>query len=446
MIFDSLYIIQSQVISLGKLPFLDKKILRSHFAPIFASEDCFINMRRSILHDDYPPEAIPLPSKPFIKNMGQVVFDTRSVRLAGYTGDFPKFMPGGCDGIILAENLAHCENYRDPKSKPQKNFKGYKPTAFGYNRKIKDQRMNFLYFETRHPLYIRGLSDSQTVADGHIYLHFFPSGYLVFNINISIKEKSQGSLEAVKTAFQETQPWRFDNEWVWQSKLGKMKLPELVRTIKENISRSIYRDDTETFGRESDWHYMVKAVTEEDASQVASALSLQSQTRLEFWNNMHVLLATKKGAVCRLYPSHTQKSAMRFFRKIFVMHEFVLLKNQIYTDYTEFLRPEIAKLKKFRLSTRHKIMEDDLFKFTVYNNQIPQYLMFLDKHIRSVSAYYRRIYSFFSTNYGFDERREKVKDLVGVWEGEVEKWEPPLQTLWDRVLKPLQSLITKFPF
>lgn len=445
MIVRSLYIVQSQVISLSQLPFLDKKVLRSHFVPIFSKKDCFTQMRQSILHPRRPDDA-KVPSTPFIKNMGQVCFDVNSIRLAQYRGSYPKIMPGGMDGEIVAENLARREEYWDPQAKPQKNKHWYNPRAFGYAPDMEDQRMNFLYFQTRRPFYIRSFANGQTVADGHIYLHLFPSGYLVLNINIALKNNSLETLETIQNAFRATQPWRYDNPWIWHSKLGKMPLPDLVRVIKEKVSGSLYKDAAETFGRESDWYYIVKAIANVEAPIIANALSPQEQSELTFWYNMESLHATKKGVVCTLSETRSQKSAMRFFRKIFLMHEYVLLKNQIYTDYTEFLRPEISQLKQYRLSTKQKILEDDLFKFSVYNSQAPTYLLHLDSQIRTVSAYYRRIYSFLSRTYGFDERREKVKGLVKQWEAEVEKWEPTLQVLWEKVIAPLRTLITKFPF
>jgi hypothetical protein len=41
----------------------------------------------------------------------------------------------------------------------------------------------------------------------------------------------------------------------------------------------------------------------------------------------------------------------------------------------------------------------------------------------------------------FDERREKLKELVKEWEGEVSQWEAPLRVLWKNVISPLRSLL-----
>jgi len=449
MICNSSYVVQTQVISMSDRPFLTGKELRPIFRPIFNSSNCFADMRDSILYDWWPKDEL-LSSKPFIRNLGQICFNTRSACFADEWGQemFGKFLvgkkkngdPDPWEELLQEEGISREE-------------------FFGYDPRLEDQRMNHLYFELRKPLFLKATFDGQTQADGKVFIHFYPSGYIVIHLAIALKQQQNlQSLDSLHEAIRETRPMRSDSRWIWSSRLGTGKLPKIVELIRENIYQSLYTNFSIS-NKHNHWHSALKLITTYDAKRVAnrffkgeydlfnpgpygySDYSDDSGDCNTKQSEDEYLLSSKQGVVCGLSPHRSRNFALRFFWRISALYEFVILKSHIYDDYAEFLRFEIANLKDFRLSTLRKLTREDMSQFSVYDPQIPQYFAALDRHIRSVKPFYRRVYSSISSGTGFDERREKVKKLVNEWEAEVEQWEHSLSVLWKKVISPLRSIL-----
>ena len=102
---------------------------------------------------------------------------------------------------------------------------------------------------------------------------------------------------------------------------------------------------------------------------------------------------------------------------------------------------QITELVDFRLSLRRKLTKEDLLRFSVYDTNVHRFMAALDGHIRTARPFYRRIYSLISGGTGFSERREKVKELVNEWHDEAAKWEPSLVKLWNKVIRPVRSIL-----
>ncbi|MBA7490299.1 hypothetical protein ES702_00836 [subsurface metagenome] len=397
MICNSAYVVQTQVISMSNRPFHAGKELRPIFRPIFNSSNCFDDMRDSKLYDWRHKDE--LPSKPFIRNLGQICFN------------------------VIREEFSE------------------------YDPRLEDQRMNHLHFELRKPLFLKATFDGQTQADGKAFIHFYPSGYIVIHLAIALKQQQNlQSLNSLHQAIRETRPMRSDSRWIWSSRLGTGKLPKIVELIRENIYQSLYTNFS-TSNKHNHWHSALKLITTYDAKRVANRFFKGKYDLFNLWPHGHsdysdeYLLSSKQGVACGLSPYRSRHSALRFFWRISDLYEFVILKSHIYDDYAEFLRSEIANLKDFRLSTLRKLTREDMSQFSVYDPQIPQYFAALDRHIRSAKPFYRRIYSSISSGTGFDEHREKVKKLVNEWEAEVKQWEHGLSVLWKKVISPLRSIL-----
>ena len=454
MICNSAYIVQTQVISMSDRPFLAGKGLRPIFRSIFNNSNCFADMPDSILYDRCHKDE--LSSRPFIRNLGQICFNTRSACFEDVTGQymFGEFLVGakkyGVDeGMreLLREIFAPGEELVSRKD------------FFGYDPRLEDQRMNHLYFELRKPLFLKATFDGQSQADGKVFIHFYPSGYIVIHLVIALKQQQNlQSLDSLHQAIRETRPMRSNNRWIWSSRLGTGKLSKIVELIRKNIYQSLYTNFSIS-NKHNHWHSALKLITTYDAKRVANRFfkgkydlfnlgpfeyrdhSDYSDDRNTKQSEDEYLLSSKQGIVCGLSPHRSRNFALRFFWRISALHEFVILKSHIYDDYAEFLRSEIANLKDFRLSTLRKLTREDISQFSVYDPQIPQYFAALDRHIRFVKPFYRRVYSSISSGTGFDERREKVKKLVNEWEAEVEQWEHSLSVLWKKVISPLRSIL-----
>lgn len=433
---DSVYIVQSQIIQLGKGPFeIEKRNIRNAFRPIFTSPDCFTKMRTSILSGWERP--IPLPPLPFISCLGQVCFNTRSVRLS------PEAR------WRLVESFGG-EKYWDPQEKYERTNREKDNTDigfiydedrdifFGYDESLEDQRMNYLYFEIRRPLFIKATLDRRVVADGNVFIHIYPSGYLVLHLAIALKQHKQWAFSELRTVLRETRPGSSNTRWIWWSRLGTGDLAEIVKIVKENTLRSIFENPPSI--KSSDWFSALKISSEVESEKIVSLFLKGGYDCFEF-SCVEYMLSSRQGLICCFSPFRKRKSALRLFWKILVLYEFVLLKNFIYETYADLLRSEILKLREFRLSPLRKLIKEDIRHFSVFNPLIPQYLFALDKHIRSAKPFHRRVYSSISQGMGFDARREKVKELLKEWEIEVEQWEHSALLIWKTIIAPLRSLI-----
>lgn len=445
MAIKSAYIVRTQIINIGDRPFHCDKKIRSIFHQLFRNKNCFTKMRLSILDSNRP---VSLPSKPFIRNLGQICFNTRSAVFAW-------------ERELLAESLGGCEDYWDPddRNRPteyEEYDERYIKNFFGYNPELNDQRMNHLYFELLPPLFLKAKLDSNTQADGRVFIHFYPSGYIIIHLVIALKHPKFQDISSIREAIRETDPMRYGGRWTWFTRLGDGKLPRIANLIKKNVYKSVYTESP-MLNKNNYWYYSLKFTTTDEAKKVASTLLKGKEYNLlnlgpyEYYDNYgnfkqsdydDYLLSSNQGVICGLSPCRSRTSARRFFWKILTLYEFVVLKNHIYDDYVDFFNTEIQKLKSFRLSTL-KITKDDVLRFSIYDSQIPEYLIALDKHIRSISPFYRKVYSSISNGTRLDKHREDVMKLVNEWESEVKQWTPSLVKVWEKVIAPIRSLLIR---
>jgi hypothetical protein len=158
---------------------------------------------------------------------------------------------------------------------------------------------------------------------------------------------------------------------------------------------------------------------------------------------MRYLISSHQGLICIFKPKSNRKSALRFFWKIVFLSEFIEYKRQIYEDYSIFLQNEVQNLTDFRLSIKRKIKKEDLLKFSVYDPIIPEFIFALNKHIKQAAPFHRKIYSIISMGSDFDSLRERLINRdVKEWREEVDKWNPSLILLWNKIIFPIRSLVT----
>lgn len=437
------YIVHTQIIGLGNRPFPPLNRIRAVWHPLFNSKDCFTDLYSLIQdarHWDQDQERIP--SKPFIQHLGSIYFTTRSVRL----------VYGRDDRSVLAEHLGgeqYTEGYAPAPFEENEtdDYFTYAP-IFGFDKDLEDQRMNYLYFEVRKPLFLKAETTDDTRADGKVFIHIYPSGYLSLQVAVSLAWQKDRRLNDVRTLIQETRPWRRDTQWIWSSRLGTGTLSDVVERVKSKLRQSLYVDNSQPL-REGPWLSALKLASDADAQRIAlevmlprgqyDVLDLRSTDRDR--SNCKGLVASRQGILCVAPREHKRKQALTLFWRILTLAEFVAFKQRVYDDYADFLRPQVQQLREFRLSIRRKLTKEDLFRFSVYDQTIPQFLAALDAHIRAAKPFHRRIYTSMSVGTGFDAQRERVMELVEDWEKEVEQWEPSLSLLWKRVISPIRSLL-----
>jgi hypothetical protein len=152
------------------------------------------------------------------------------------------------------------------------------------------------------------------------------------------------------------------------------------------------------------------------------------------------LAVSKQGILCNFSQVRGRRNSLRFFWRIASLYEFVMVKKIVFQNYISFLQGEIVNLQEYRLSTKKKLLKEDLLKLSVFDANIPRFLFQLDKYIQTADSLYRKIYSVLSSFTGFDDARSKLKSLINNWESEIEKWEPGSVTIWKRIISPLRSI------
>lgn len=421
----SAYIVQSCVISLGSKPLSKLENLRPPFRPIFSSKSCFKDLRESIkdkwdhIHD------VTLSSEPFVKNLGQVCFNTRSLNL--------NQSPENIIGLLTNEHNRDSYSYEEEEL-----------AFFGYDSSFEDQRMNFLYFELLHPLFIKATLNGKTRAEGHIFLHFYPCGFIILNLAVSLKSNCFENIEEFIKSAEETRPWRINNEWKWTCKIQKDadSLDNIIKLVMDQVFQSIYVDKSTTNNKYK-WHSVLKIRTREKPKKVASLFLKGPYDTFNIHDDGEYILSSRQGVIY-VFPINKNKgNSLRSFWKKFTLIEFIILKQTIYESYASFLNSEILDLKNSRQNTLRKLTKEDFRRFSAYDSNIPTFLQALDRHILTAHPFYRRVYASISLGKGFDDQRRKVLGLVDDWESEVEKWEPNAVILWKKIISPIRSLLAK---
>jgi hypothetical protein len=465
----TVYVVQTQVVNLGNIPFSSGDEVKPAFRPLFTSKKCFTDLRTSILDssrvepdpendqdnaDEWREPAfkpIPLPGRPFIPSLGMLCFNTRSAVFSDNE-----------ERTLLAKDLARREKFWDPKA--HKSSKRFNPDAFGFAPELEDQRMNMLYFELHHPVFLTASLEDKKTATGRIFIHMYPSGYMVLHLAIRLLLPDPYSAKELAKVIYETQPWRKNTSWEWTSRIAQGKLQDVTDTLTQIILKSIFQIPPSRKVRKSNWFTSIKLFSGWDTQQLANVFFIHNVKTInikrfedDFFNEYEYhhesdpgklkqgLIVSKEGLILCLpeYYNEKRKKSLGEFWKTLAMVEFTLLKEGIYSDYVDFLRPEIEKLRDFRLSLKRKMMKDDLLKFSVYRSELPRLLLALDKHTHSASPYYRFVYSSISDAIGLYDRYDKVKELVKEWTGEVEQWEPILSIFWKNIIGPLRALVGK---
>ncbi len=453
----SVYIVQSQVLSLGPIPFNHDGELRPSFESIFNSKKCFSDMSTVIydyyrvhtnpilkywnvtdeylLPGDFNP--IPIKSAPFISNLGQICINTRTAYFKDYAFEKQKY------AFLIGKRV----RYWDAGQKVQNDiykFFDNDEEYFGFKPNIPDQRMNNLYFELRPPLNLKADGEGGCKAKGRMFIHIYPSGYIIIQYAISLRGINSIKPNEIMPLVNETKPWRKNNKWIWSSKLGKMSLNELHQKVIDEISISIFNDGTHIKNRTENWHTAYSFVSDLNITDVSSHL-FDSKYE-EFNTNAYdeKLLSSKQGILYMYNILRERKSVLHSFWRAMAIYEFTILKNQIYSDYIKQLKNDVNHLKEIRLSRFEKYRPENLIKLNLYNSSIPKYIKNLDDTILSASSFYRALYSSISKGIDFDKHHYKLKEILKDWEYEIEKWESPqlkLVSIAKKVLNPLAKFL-----
>jgi hypothetical protein len=268
--------------------------------------------------------------------------------------------------------------------------------------------MNHLCFELHPPIELRATVAGKVQAEGKVFVHLYPSGYVVVHLAVVLKHRCLESLASLRRAVLETRPWRSDGTWIWSSKLGTAKLREVIELVQSSILGSVFIDLAGPT-RQDRWHFAIRLLTKATASEIVSGFIEGQYEQFNLARSEEYLLSSRQGVICGLSESRSRWRAHSLFER--------------------------------RLGVTQKLAKEGVLRLSAYDRRIPRYLLTLDTYIRALSPFLRRVYSSLSDGTGFGERRARLLELVEEWEEEVEKWEPIVVMLWKKIMSPLHSLL-----
>ncbi len=461
----SIYVVHTQTIALGKMPFLNRvNNLRPCWEALFLKNNCYSEYKNYIktfcrfeeVEDQYYPKNYK-PDRPFIPYFGSVIFDAKSIRIGS-----PGYDSRGwhqIQKIIL--------NRENPILRTHTGIFAGQIKLFGYDNRLKDQRMNLIYFEPSTPLALKAINNDNVSAKGKVFIHIYPSGYLVLHLAVSIVFKGDCDASRIKNIIRETYPWRKNNNtWVWASKLGKGSLPNIYNKVIDILNKSFYKNNgskSEFFLEPGEWHSALNVSSSLEAREIARILNT---TNYEYINmggsgdldsvpglhqydengNLTIIvgrsiyntLISKRFLICN-FSGLDRKKSLKFFWKHMSLYEFVILKKKIYKDYIDFFDEEIIKLENVRFNPSSNLRE--ITKLTEYNSEIRPFLNALDKHIKNASPFQRYSYSVISNATGFSDIREKAKNKMKNWIDEVKEWNNPLKAILLESISYIRKII-----
>ena len=457
------YVVQTEVISLGGKPFLLEDEVKPPFKSLFTSKICFTDLRQTILDSSryiqqedsfengqwpiHKPQLVPLPGNPFIPGWSQICFNTRSLLFSDTE-----------ERTQLAQKLAQREKFWDKKAKKTKVPGDI--DVFGFDPQLDDQRMNMLYFEIYNPLYLTAFFEKRKMATGKVFLHIYPSGYIVFHLAVCFTQDLIHDNNDLKKIILETQPWRRNHSWQWKSRVTHGSLEDVFDFLFQLTVTSLLEPRFHKKIKKQNWYTCVKFLENWNMDDLARLIfnhnikSVGLKRYDEYYKSddfkimddsiqvNHKLVTAKEGFLIWLPNYYHRKKALGQFWKILEMAEFTLLKDQFYDDLASYLRPETEKLQDYRLDKKRKLTKESLLKFTIYKPEIPQMMAAFEKHLHSATGFYRFIHSCIADGIGHYEKKEKVKKLVDQWIVEIEKWKPNFTIIWTSVIGPLKEILS----
>lgn len=458
---DTLYINQSCIFPLFERPLQPVDYLRPAVAPIFKEKRCFEKMREAIYdyfrvnNNNYleyyakshkwikPSDIAPCPvtHAPFILDLGQICFNTRSAYDLNH----------GCLRQWFAFHISNSSSYWRKSGKNYKDFCNcHDSEVFGYLPNLEDQRMNFLYFELNPPLKFRIYNTAeQSVGTGKLFIHIFPTGYLSLNLVISYQDCRQiHTKDTLSSVINQLAPWRENKELMIHSKLGKTSLNGLIKTVLKKISHSFFSIPKE-ITRKLDWHCNALIISENPKTVLKECIGIDPETERVFQRRIHLrrdCLSHKqvtdyicaKGRFLFYVTDTRRKGILHSFWRLQQLRDFVEYKKLIYDSYIDYLKSEALQIKKLMYE---RISFEKIFGKNVYQPDIMVHLLALDRMVRSLSQAERALYSYISDEYGFDQCRKHLLDSLEKWERCVKGWsdkDPKLPELVDLFCKPFE--------
>lgn len=460
---DTLYINQFCIFPLFERPLQPNNCLREAVASIFDNKRCFEEMGEAI-YDYYRVNVnnfleyhkgshkwitasdiapCPITNAPFILDLGQICFNTRSAYDLDYAYLRQWF------AFSISKSSAYWRKWK----------KGYKDfcnihdsEVFGYIPKLEDQRMNFLYFELNPPLKFRIYNiENQFVGVGKLFIHIYPTGHLSLHLAVSyIRCKEINTKTQLDLVIRQLAPWRKSSGFVIHSKLGKTSLDELVRNVLNRISHSFFSNQ-KVITRKLNWHCSSLIISDNPEDVLEQIIGCNTKFERIFKRRLYLRPYYYENEfvddyICvhgkrTYYVTDTRrKGIIHSFWELQRLKEFIEYKRVVYKSYIDYFEDETLRIKKIQYGGTSFAK---IFGKNFYQSDIVMHILALDRMVNSLSQAKRALYSYISDMYEFDECRERLLSSLNKWESQVKEWkdkEPRFLSLIDLILKPFELL------
>lgn len=436
-----LLIVQSQFVSLCTYPFHLPGQLRKSFKAIFENKQCFsknpdwVFEKREQRKSRFDSNIKSFTSAPFIKNIGQICFNVRSVN----------YRPSKNSDLRVCGNEWRAMLQNQPGYVRKKNT-----FLYDFDRSLDDERMNCLYFEMRPSFCISGYLGGHKTY-GRVFLHIYPSGYLYIQFVFSVSQNlvrepfdstGEKTAKLFKYIVDDSLPTSKNNNKLWKCKLGELSLYEIKNHILDYLSQSLYKENSPEINSDDEWEFSLLADT--------STRKILSKIENSFFEKVFYKECQSKFLLHRKYytygkqnhwhcyegviedrfysiqgahvyiPSNDSKICLHMFWKCMAINEFVLYRDKIAEDYIRFLSDTIEKLREARLQKSKffaKCMER--IKDT-FDSNVSSFIDFLDYRIKKTTPFYRALYSHLSFNSRLEKRRVQLLKLKDAWIKEID--------------------------
>lgn len=396
----SLYVTQTAVIGLSDVPLAEKGDVVSTFDSIFKNRKCF---QDAGIHLSDTEISKPCANLPYINNIGQFCFNKRAFDFfAAYS---------------------HCGKQMDK-------------IRFGYDKGLKDQRMNFLCFSINRTFKMLAQYGGRTMASGKIFLHIYPSGYIVVHLAVYRRDAESAEIRSERDILElihETKPW-LDGKWKWKSRFGCLSLGETFQRVFQSISASLFAKEKEGTKRieaeKLEWTAGVAMKADLEDEEIRRAI-MGDETASHFVEfrtgrcreSPGGILAVKKKMHCYFASSARERnSILHSFWKINHIREFVLYKKRVYDDYLRRIQKDRNAMRDLTLRKDYILKIENLLGKDFYKSDFFEHTQALDQYVLELGSRYRKIYTMFSDADGFGDKRAKLNKALEDWEKDIAAW------------------------
>ena len=338
------------------------------------------------------------------------------------------------------------------------------PPFYSY---IDDERSYLCYYKIKNGIYISAHFNDNLVAEGKIYIHVYPLGFIAIILSISLINPRIDNLMALYNIISQTNPETNKELWEWNSRVKKWNthekksLRKIFEEIEKNILDSIFKKiHLGTIGFDTPWFSFlilhdiaektgVQDFLIEEESVIFDYRLLPSySTYNPSFLDYEYLIISKSQLVCGISSLREPSQISTFIWNIQKIYEYMKIQLGIFNDLVIYFVIETKKLKDANRSYIPR-SKRALVRYTAYSPKILDFLKLNEQSARFVitaglKPTYKEILGKISKGIEFNKLRGELSRAIEAYEEEAKLWEPYLIRLIKLIGKPLSKIFDLF--